>query len=114
MTPSEARELKHHLQSAAKILKANTPQDQLQDFESIELAARQHMLETIGPTIGEFFFNRRTKNHREQATSKNLHWHSAGTKNKSPKARSQAQRATESSGEHPTFSNNTNELCFAV
>lgn len=97
MTPSEARKLKYHLQSAAKILKADTPEDQLQDFESIELAARQHMLETVGPTIGEIFFNRRTQNHREKATSKDLHWHSAGTKNRSPKARTQAQRATESS-----------------
>ena len=56
MTPSEARELKYHLESVAKILKANTPQNHLQDFESIELAARQHMLETVGPAIGEIFF----------------------------------------------------------
>lgn len=58
MTPSEARELQCHLRSVAKILKANTPEDQLQDFESIELAARQHIIETVGPAIGEFFFQR--------------------------------------------------------
>lgn len=57
MTPSEARKLKYHLQSAAKILKADTPKEQLQDFESIELAARQHLLETVGPTMGEIFFH---------------------------------------------------------
>jgi hypothetical protein len=29
---------------------------QLQDFESIELVARQCLLETVGPVIGEVFF----------------------------------------------------------
>lgn len=61
MTPSEARKLKHHLQSAAKILKADTPQEQLQNFESIELAARQHMLETVGPAMGEIFFQQENR-----------------------------------------------------
>jgi hypothetical protein len=56
MNPADARQVQYHLQSAAKLLKANTPEADLQDFESIELAARKHMLETVGPAIGEIFF----------------------------------------------------------
>ncbi len=55
MTPQEARELKHYLTEAARILRNNTPDSRLHDFESIELAAREHMVKTVGPTIGEFF-----------------------------------------------------------
>lgn len=55
MTPTEAQKLKHYLQEAAKLLKADTPEEQLQDFESIELAARKHMVETVGPAMGEIF-----------------------------------------------------------
>lgn len=56
MTPEDRKELTYHIRSAAKLLKDNTPEEQLQDFESIELVARQHLLETVGPVIGEFFF----------------------------------------------------------
>jgi hypothetical protein len=56
MNPADARQVQYHLQSAAKLLKANTPEADLQDFESIELAARKQMLETVGPAIGEIFF----------------------------------------------------------
>jgi hypothetical protein len=56
MTPSEAEQLVYHLQSAAKILKAHTPSTDLQDFESIELSARKHLLETVGPVMGEICF----------------------------------------------------------
>lgn len=56
MTPEETRQVQFHLRSAAKILKANTPKAELQDFESIELAARQHLLETVGPAMADVFF----------------------------------------------------------
>ncbi|MGD1936602.1 MAG: hypothetical protein ACFCA4_03470 [Cyanophyceae cyanobacterium] len=55
MTPEEATQLNHHLTEAARILKQNTPQSQLTDFECVELTVRQHLLETVGPAIGEFF-----------------------------------------------------------
>ena len=55
MTPQDAQKLQHHLIEAARILRDNTADSRLQDFESIELAAREHMMETVGPTIGEFF-----------------------------------------------------------
>ena len=56
MTPEEAKQVQFHVHSAAKILKANTPEAQLQDFESIELAARQHLLDTVGPAMADVFF----------------------------------------------------------
>lgn len=56
MTPEKAKALEYHLQEAAKIMKEDTPEEQLQDFESIELAARKHMVDTVGPVIGEVFF----------------------------------------------------------
>ena len=55
MNSAQERKLKYHLKEVAKLLKAETPKEQLQDFESIELAARKHLLETVGPEIGEFF-----------------------------------------------------------
>ena len=59
MTPAEARQVQFYLRSAAKILKANTPEAELQDFESIELAARQHILDTVGPVMADVFLSRR-------------------------------------------------------
>jgi hypothetical protein len=56
MTPEDRKKLIYYVRSAAKLLKANTPKEQLQDFESIELVARQHLLETVGPAIREVFF----------------------------------------------------------
>ena len=55
MTPEDTRKLKHHLTEAARILREDTPEANLKDFESIELALRDHMVKTVGPTIGDFF-----------------------------------------------------------
>lgn len=55
MTPEDTQKLKHHLTEAARILREDTPEASLQDFESIELALRDHMVNTVGPTIGDFF-----------------------------------------------------------
>lgn len=56
MNPSDVEQVFYHIRSAAKIMKANTPESELKDFESIERIARQHMLETVGPIMGEIFF----------------------------------------------------------
>jgi hypothetical protein len=56
MTPAKEQKLKYHLREVAKLLKEETPNEQLQSFEQIELAARKHILETVGPEIGTFFF----------------------------------------------------------
>jgi hypothetical protein len=54
MSPEERQELEQHLNAIAKILYQNTDPSQLQDFESIELAAREHLLTEVSPKIGEF------------------------------------------------------------
>ena len=40
MTPEESKVLKDHLKAAAAILLNNTPKEELQSFNSIELAVR--------------------------------------------------------------------------
>ena len=55
MTPEEHQKLKYHLKEISKLLYADTPSEQLKDFESIELSAREHLLKTVGPYIGDFF-----------------------------------------------------------
>jgi len=65
MDSAKKRKLKYHLKEVAKILKKETPESELQDFESIELAARKYMVETVGPEIGEFFFQQAKKKARQ-------------------------------------------------
>jgi hypothetical protein len=55
MTQQERQELEAHLNAVAKILYKNSCPEQLQDFESIELVAREHLLTEIAPKLGEFF-----------------------------------------------------------
>lgn len=55
MTEEESKKLEEHLQAVAKILLKNTPQEQLKDFGSIELAVRDHVLKEVAPKIGKFF-----------------------------------------------------------
>ena len=55
MTPEEKQALQAHLEAAATILFKNTPSEQLQDFESIESSVRDHLLEQVSPSIGNFF-----------------------------------------------------------
>jgi hypothetical protein len=43
MSPQEEQELQQYLQLIGKILVKNTPEEQLQDFEGIELAIREHL-----------------------------------------------------------------------
>ena len=64
MTPEEHQKLKYHLKEVSKLLYADTPSEQLEDFESIELAVREHLLLTVGPEIGGFFLPPDSRNHR--------------------------------------------------
>ncbi|WP_354635606.1 hypothetical protein [Planktothricoides raciborskii] len=59
MTPEESKSLQEHLQAAAILLK-NTDKEQLEDFASIELAVRDHVLKEVAPDIGNFFKQQRT------------------------------------------------------
>lgn len=56
MNLANEQKLQYHLREVAKILKEETPNEQLQNFEQLELATRKHILETVGPEIGTFFF----------------------------------------------------------
>ena len=58
-TAPEQEQLQHHLKEAAKILFENTPSEQVQDFDSIELTVRKHVLDTVAPDIASFFLQNR-------------------------------------------------------
>jgi hypothetical protein len=55
MTPEDSQKLEEHLQEIAKILYQNTPQEQLENFETIEITVRNEILTRVAPRIGEFF-----------------------------------------------------------
>jgi hypothetical protein len=55
MTPEEKQKLNEYLRGISEILVNNTPKENLKDFESIELAVREHMLSSVSPVIGSFF-----------------------------------------------------------
>ena len=61
MTPEEQQKIKINLQQIAEILYKNTPVDNLQSFESVELSVREHLIETVAPEISGFFLNRRVE-----------------------------------------------------
>lgn len=55
MTPEDSQKLEEHLQEIAKILYQNTPKEQLETFETIEITVRNEILTKVAPRIGEFF-----------------------------------------------------------
>ena len=63
MTPEESKVLKDHLKAAA----ANTPKEELQSFNSIELAVREHLLKEVAPEIGNFFKQQRDRKKQEDS-----------------------------------------------
>ncbi len=72
MTAEETKILQQHLQSAAAILLKNTPKEQLQNFASIELAVRDHLLTQVAPEIGNFFKQQQPNKSRETHRDSNL------------------------------------------
>ena len=54
MTPEEQQKIKINLQEIAAIFYKNTPVEKLQDFESVELSVREHLIETVAPEIKLF------------------------------------------------------------
>ena len=64
MTPEESKVLKDHLKAAAAILLNNTSKEELQSFNSIELAVREHLLKEVAPEIGNFF--KQQQRHRKE------------------------------------------------
>ena len=66
MTPEESKSLQEHLKAAAAILLKNTDKEQLKDFNSIELAVREHVLKEVAPEIGNFFKQQCTRSRKGQ------------------------------------------------
>lgn len=56
MTPEQRQKLKINLQEIADIFYQNTPPENLQSFESIELTVREQIVEIVAPEISSFFF----------------------------------------------------------
>jgi hypothetical protein len=56
MTPEEQAIVNRKLTEVAEILYKNTSPEELKTFETIELSVREHLLETVAPEIGNFFF----------------------------------------------------------
>lgn len=56
MNSKDRHELDKHLKAAAAILFKNTPENQFQDFESLERALRDQLQKNIQPIIGNFFW----------------------------------------------------------
>jgi hypothetical protein len=66
MNSEDRKKIDTCLQELAEILYRNTPAEELADFEGIEKAVRNHMLETVGPNIGFFYQNQNRHSTRER------------------------------------------------
>jgi hypothetical protein len=66
MNSHDRYELNKHLKAAAAIIFKNTPEDQLQDFESLELALRDQLQANIQPAIGNFFWKAAQEQKQEE------------------------------------------------
>jgi len=66
MTPEEQAVVNKKLKEVAEILYRNTSNEELKTFETIELSVRDHLLETVAPTIGEFFSVQQQKQMQEE------------------------------------------------
>jgi hypothetical protein len=67
MTPEEQTIVDQKLKEVAEILYNNTPDEELNTFETIELSVRDHLLKTVAPTIGEFFSIQQQEQVQEEA-----------------------------------------------
>jgi hypothetical protein len=56
MTPEEQAIVSEKLREVAEILYKNTSPLELSTFETVEISVREHLLETVAPEIGNFFF----------------------------------------------------------
>ena len=72
VTPKETKELNKHLEAAAAILFKNTPEEELQDFESLELALRDQLVVHVHPTFGHFFYEAAQKQMPEESEESRL------------------------------------------
>jgi hypothetical protein len=66
MTPEEQVIVQQKLREVASILYRNTPSQELETFETVELSVREHLLETVAPEIGEFFLAQQEEQIQEE------------------------------------------------
>lgn len=64
MTPAEEKTLRQAAETIADILYKNTQEEQVQNFEGIELALRDHWLTTLGPELAQKFCQQRGNDER--------------------------------------------------
>ena len=69
MTPEEQAIVQEKLREVAEILYKNTPSEELETFETVELRVREHVLETVAPEIGNFFTNQQGEKRQEESDS---------------------------------------------
>jgi hypothetical protein len=55
MTAEDSQKLEEYIEGIAHILYQNTPQEQLENFETIEITVRNEILTKVAPRIGEIF-----------------------------------------------------------
>jgi len=61
MTPEDSQKLEEYIEGIAQILYQNTPQEQLENFKTIEITVRNEILTKVAPRIGEFFLTQDRK-----------------------------------------------------
>ena len=66
MTPKEQQQIQESLKTVASILYRHTPEEKLEDFETIEQTVRDYILTEIAPPIGEIFFTQATPVHQAE------------------------------------------------
>ena len=66
MTPEEQAIVQKKLKEVAEILYKNTPNKELQTFETVELSIRNHLLQTVAPNIGTFFLTQQEEKKQEE------------------------------------------------
>jgi len=66
MNPDQKEQIDQHLKAIAQILVDNTPEEQLSNFEGIEIALRDHWLTTLGPAVGSFFLNQQQEPEQDE------------------------------------------------
>lgn len=62
MTPEEQKIVDRKLKEIAEIPYNNTSDEELNTFETIGLSVREHLLKSVAPKIGEFFFSFSSRN----------------------------------------------------
>ncbi len=66
MTPEEQQQIQESIKTIASILYHNTPEEKLEDFETIEQTVRDYILTEVAPPMGEFFFTQDTLVHQAE------------------------------------------------